>query len=109
MHRVDHCKKCGEERELAAFGLCFMCYRQQERASNRIVDRHNPGIRSEQYRLVSGYCQVLKALSMLGINKDDIVQIQAILAPYLQPVENLLRVDSDRCSMDDLGKAGGGQ
>lgn len=55
--RLGSCMNCGEEREMAAFGLCFKCYRREDRAKDRMfaaVDRRNPGIRREHKKLVPG-------------------------------------------------------
>ena len=51
--KIDGCLNCGEVREMAAHGLCFKCYRRNDRANDRQlagVDRHNPGIRREHKR-----------------------------------------------------------
>jgi hypothetical protein len=40
---------------------------------------------------------------MLGIDKDDIVSIEAILAPYLRTVETLLRVADSNCRSGEIG------
>jgi hypothetical protein len=35
MRTVSVCRECGEEREIAAAGLCFKCYRAQQRTKKR--------------------------------------------------------------------------
>jgi hypothetical protein len=33
--KIESCLNCGEEREIAAHGLCFRCYLRNERAEER--------------------------------------------------------------------------
>jgi len=87
---------CGEVREIAAHGLCFACYRREQREGSRSVDLHSPGIQGEHCRLFAGYCQILKALSVIGVSEPDVTRIKQILAPYLQLVEPLLNIAGDR-------------
>jgi hypothetical protein len=88
MRKVAACRECGEEREIAAFGLCFMCYRQVERAVKRqpeipVKDRHNPGLPKDGQRIVTAHAQVMAGLGKLGISKTDIRAVLDIIRPYL--------------------------
>jgi hypothetical protein len=54
MRKTAACINCGEPREVAAFGLCFKCYRRDKRDCNQISltpDRHNPGLRREHKKI----------------------------------------------------------
>ena len=64
--KTDVCINCGETREMAAHGLCFKCYRKEDRADDRQfagVDRHNRGIRREHKKLFRGFTSVMVGLS----------------------------------------------
>src|SRR5438477_145298 len=101
MRKTAQCMNCGEVREIAAHGLCFTCYRRSERRVDRSVDRHSPGIRRDDFRLVSSYCQILKALSSIGVGQADVEQVRRILAPYLEPIAPLLTIDAGAGDVED--------
>jgi len=88
------CQQCGEERELAAKGLCFKCYRAEARSALNLpqgfVDRHNPAIRKEHKKIIAGFAKVLTGLSDLGVNRTDVHTIRSILDPYLTPVTQFI-------------------
>jgi hypothetical protein len=94
--RIDRCLNCGEVRELAAHGLCFACYRRDARAQVRPelnVDRHSPGIRKEQKKLIKAFATLMGGLADLGVSKDDVLRVQAITAPYLITVLQYLQLE----------------
>lgn len=75
MRREDGCLNCGEVREIAAYGLCFRCYRRKDRAKDRqfaAVDHHNPGLRKEHQKLLRGFTSVMVGFSNLGVSKSDV-------------------------------------
>lgn len=91
----NRCMNCGEVREHAAHGLCFMCYRREERQSLKddgeaVIDRHAPGIRKEQKRILRGFASVMTGLADIGAGHDQILQIRAILNPFLASVSHYL-------------------
>lgn len=93
MRKTEACINCGEPREIAAHGLCFACYRRQERADDprfAAVDRHNPGIRREHKKLFRGFSSVMNGLADLGVQSADVLTIRRMLAPYLEPIEKFL-------------------
>jgi hypothetical protein len=93
MRREDGCINCGEVREIAAHGLCFTCYRRQERADDRgfaAVDLHNPGIHREQKKLFRGFTAVMAGLSDLGVQKEDVLTIRRMLDPYVARIAEFL-------------------
>jgi hypothetical protein len=94
--RVARCEECGETRAMATRTECFNCYRARNRASERQVDRHNPAIRREHRRLVSGWARLLGAMSELGISRPDALKIRDLAAPYVQPVREFLSAASER-------------
>jgi len=85
---------CGENRELAAHGLCFTCYRRTERTirceAEGIVDRHTPGIRREQKRLIKAYTTIMSALADIGVSSEDVSKVQELLGPYLSIVDRFV-------------------
>ena len=98
MRKKEGCVNCGELREIAAHGLCFKCYRQRERASDRplgSVDRHNPGIRREHKKLFRGFTSVMTGLSDLGVSKEHVLSIRTTIEPYLVPIARFLALPAD--------------
>lgn len=105
MRRTDGCMNCGETREIAAHGLCFRCYRKNERADDRQfagVDRHNPGIRREHKKMFRGFTSVMAGLSDLGVSKGDVLAIRRMLDPYVVSIAEFLALASDQ---DEVGGA----
>ena len=93
MRRLDGCLNCGEVREIAAHGLCFTCYRRNERAEDRqyaMVDPHNPGLRKEHKKMFRGFTSVMAGLSDLGVSKTDVLAIRRMLNPYVAPIAEFL-------------------
>jgi hypothetical protein len=91
--KLEGCLNCGEVREMAAHGLCFACYRREERAGDRRaagVDRHNPGVRREHKKILRGFTGVLAGLSDLGVSRNDVLEIRKILDPYVESVRYFL-------------------
>jgi hypothetical protein len=99
MRRNNGCTNCGEVREIAAHGLCFKCYRREERTADRpvdSVDRHNPGIRREHKKLFRGFTGVMVGLSDLGVAITDVLAIRRILEPYTSPIAKFLALAPER-------------
>ena len=99
MRKTDGCVNCGEVREIAAHGLCFACYRQKERATDRLlpgVDRHNPGIRREHKKLFRGFTSVMVGLSDLGVSRNDVLAIRKSIEPYLVPIAKFLSLGPEK-------------
>jgi hypothetical protein len=93
MRSTDACRNCGDVRELAAHGLCFACYRAQQRSAQRNerqVDRHNPAIRREHKKLFKAHSAVMGGLSDLGVGREDVMSIKRIIQPYLVPIQEFL-------------------
>ncbi len=95
------CAECGEEKPHAAHGRCFACFQRarRERDDEPIFDRHNPGIRRDQRRVLKGFNDVLHGLADIGASRTDILRVRAIMTPYLTSVESYL---SGADSSDDL-------
>lgn len=97
--KTDSCMNCGEVREIAAHGLCFACYRRQERADDRrfaAVDRHNPGLRKEHKKMLRGFMNVMGGLSDLAVQKNDVLTIRRMLDPYIAPIAEFLGPAAER-------------
>jgi hypothetical protein len=91
--KVEGCLNCGEVREIAAHGLCFKCYRREDRAKDReftSTDRHNPGLRKEHKKMFRGFASVMGGLSDLGVSRTDVLAIRRSLEPYLLPISSFL-------------------
>jgi hypothetical protein len=101
--RIDACLNCGETREMAAHGLCFKCYRREDRADDRkfaLTDPHNPGLRKEHKKMLRGFTNVMAGLSDLGVQKDDVLKIRRMLDPYVALITEFLRPASDRKELE---------
>lgn len=89
MRRMDGCVNCGEEREIAAHGLCFKCYRARERAQKASADPvwarlGNGSLLREQKRALTVITGILKAIADCpAVEESDRKKIQNILRPYL--------------------------
>jgi hypothetical protein len=96
--KVEGCLNCGEVREIAAHGLCFKCYRREDRARDREftgADRHNPGLRKEHKKMFRGFASVMGGLSDLGVSRTDVLAIRRSLEPYLLPMSSFLALAPD--------------
>jgi hypothetical protein len=70
--------------------LCYACYRREKRAQKRKPHMHAQGQQKEQIRLTKLYSQMMTAAISVGMDEDDIRQLQMLLQPYLQTVPRLL-------------------
>jgi len=98
MRKIKSCMNCGEEREIAAHGLCFTCYRQGTRKAEREDERFagsavNPGLTKDHKKLFRGFASLMAALTDLGVYKGDVIIIRALLTPYLEPIAQYLQQD----------------
>lgn len=79
---------------MAAHGLCYSCYRAEERkaeaAQRPPIDRHSPAIRREHKKLFKAIASVMGGLSDLGVGKQDVMAIKKIVEPYLAPIQEYL-------------------
>jgi hypothetical protein len=81
------CVNCDEIRDHAAHGLCFACYRAEQRAQERIPkDRHNMGVNKEKAKLFRGLAAIMGGLHLLSVSKPDCLWIRRIIEPYLGPI-----------------------
>ena len=90
------CEKCHvEKKAIAARGLCYKCYRQEERERERATpDRHNPGMHKEHKKLFKALASIMGGLADMGCVRDDIFDIKKILQPYLEPIAQYLNPDA---------------
>jgi predicted amidophosphoribosyltransferase len=90
-HRLIDCVACDRKRtSQGAFGLCYTCYRRETRAKTRKTHMQAQGQQKEQIRLTKLYSQMMTGAISLGMDEDDIRQLQMLLQPYLQMVPRLL-------------------
>jgi hypothetical protein len=68
----------------------YTCYRREKRAQQRKPHMHAQGQQKEQIRLTKLYSQMMTAAISVGMDEDDIRQLQMLLQPYLQLVPRLL-------------------
>ena len=90
--RLIECVSCSKEcTPEAAFGLCFTCYRREKRAQKPKTNMYAQGQQKEQVQVIKLYSQMITAATSLGMDEDDIRQLQMLLQPYLQAVPRLLK------------------
>lgn len=90
-HRLIDCVSCDRKRTpQGAFGLCYACYRREKRTQKPKPHMHAQGQQKEQIRLTKLYGQMMTAAISLGMDENDIRQLQMLLQPYLQIVPRLL-------------------
>ena len=91
-HRLIDCVACDRKRTpQGAFGLCYTCCRREKRAQKRKTHMHAPGQQKAQIRLIKLYSQMMTSAISVGMDDDDIRQLQMLLHPYLQIVPRLLK------------------
>ena len=69
--RIGICVNCQEEAVIAAHGLCYACYRKDERTNVGRVDRHSGAINKERQKLLRAFAQYMIAVGKLGFTDDD--------------------------------------
>ncbi len=90
--RIGVCVNCKDEAVIAAFGLCYRCYREDERANvARKVDRHSCAIRKDHNKLFTAHTEMMRAMRRSGVNREDVRRILAIMQPYWEPIAPFLR------------------
>src|SRR5258706_11266804 len=90
-HRLIDCVACDKKRTpQGAFGLCYTCYRREKRAQKPKTHMQGAGQQKEQIRLTKLYSQMMTSAIGVGMDDDDIRQLQMLLQPYLQFVPRLL-------------------
>jgi hypothetical protein len=93
--KFDNCLTCNEMKAIAARGLCYKCYRAEERSRERATpDRHNPGMRREHKKILKAFSSIMVGLADMGCVRDDIFDIRKILQPYLEPIEQYLNLNA---------------
>jgi hypothetical protein len=81
-HRLIDCVGCDRKRtSQGAFGLCYTCYRREKRAQKRKTHMHARGQRKEQIRLTKLYSQMMTRAISVGMDDDDIRQLQMSYSP----------------------------
>ena len=89
--RIGECINCGLEKPIAAFDLCYTCYRREGRQADRkFLDKHNPGVTRDQKRILSGYAKMLGGLGDMAVPRGTVLLICRMIKPWLVPVEQLL-------------------
>ncbi len=75
---------------IAAFGLCYACYRAEGRGAPR-VDKHSGAINKERQKLFAAYAQLMNVLAKLGASKTDTQVVIEVLRPYWGMIAEQLR------------------
>ena len=111
--KVEACINCQEEREIAAHGLCFKCYRAEEREADNpyaAADRHNRAQLKQLKKLRKCINTILNALDdgIDALDPNDVESMRGILQPYfvslaagLSPIRKS-RVNSEQNEQDDV-------
>jgi hypothetical protein len=86
--RIATCNNCSEEREIAAHGLCFKCYRASERAAENpwaAADRHNRAKVKAQRKLRTAITTILNAVDNVieVMDEEHVTAIRGVCGYYL--------------------------
>jgi hypothetical protein len=84
---IKPCEGCGEEREIAAHGLCFKCYRREEREQKELwvkPDRHATQLRKAQRTTRNAWMKIWNAL-------DEIVEANLVPESTCEQIREILR------------------
>lgn len=111
--RLIDCVACqGKLLPEAAYGLCYTCYRREKRSQKPKTHMHAQGRQKEQVRIIKLYGQMMTAATSLGMDEDDIRQLQMLLQPYLQVVPRLLKTadigflfENDSAELDSVNSS----
>ena len=101
MRMVASCSQCGEEREIAGGGLCFKCYRQQERADDPWgrPDRHATQIKKAQRKGRKCLMAIMAALEDLEdcalVPVETIAAIRKLIKPEVDRIGSALADEAD--------------
>lgn len=98
--KIADCRNCQREAEIAAHGLCYACYRRDERAADNpwaAANKHNKSALKEQRILRKTVNAILNAVDD-GIDhfyEKDVEAIRGIVKPYLSRLVDGLPGKSD--------------
>lgn len=111
--KVALCINCQEGREIAAHGLCFKCYRAEEREAENpyaAADRHNRAQLKHLKKLRKCITSILNSIDdgIDVLDPDDVDSMRGILQPYfvslaagLAPAREKA-VNSEQKELDDV-------
>jgi hypothetical protein len=108
--KVVTCMNCGEERQIAAHGLCFRCYRQKERQQKaELLDspvKHNRQLQLAQETLIKAIAKILGGLNDAKqlLSEDDATLIRKTVQPYLQRIVDGLAPQSIVNNEPEIGE-----
>jgi len=86
---IKPCKGCGEEREMAAHGLCVKCYRREKREQEELwakPDRHATQLRKAQRTTRNASMKIWNAL-------DEIVDANLVPESRCEQIREILRAE----------------
>lgn len=123
--RIATCINCGDEREIAAHGLCFKCYRASERAAENpwaAADRHNRAKVKAQRKLRTAITTILNAVDGVieFMDEEHVETIRGVCGHYFlglasglppAPAKTVGDVNSERndavnCSLPKVADSG---
>ncbi len=87
--KVRPCINCGDTREIAAHGLCFACYRREERVKRS--DPHAAAGNNKRKQQFRAFNNVMAGLCELGVGKAEMMQIRNLIDPYLNDISDYLQ------------------
>ena len=73
--KIDSCRFCKTEGEIAAQGLCFRCYRRLERAI-KPKSGADAAVQHDDRRLLRLYAATINNLAELGVPREGILEIK---------------------------------
>jgi hypothetical protein len=95
---VIECESCHRRAALAGDGLCYRCYRREERAAGREEDLRDPNSvesRRRRKHLLGAFQALMGGLLQLGIEDTLLMDIREQLRPYFAEIGPLVGYAAD--------------
>jgi ribosomal protein S14 len=87
---IDICASCGDEKEIAAFGMCYTCYRRAARAAEEQKEEWNPGLKTQR-RMQRAYSALERALVVeCGLSHETADRLIRMVAIQVRPLADYL-------------------
>lgn len=84
-HRTGRCAECGQDALIAARGLCYKCYRAQQRLEHnpfRSADASNPAQQKRNKKCRAAINKLLDAVDLAILSPEDNEALKGLAAKY---------------------------
>jgi hypothetical protein len=90
--KIESCNKCSEEKEIAAHGLCFACYRAEVRSRKTV---QSPDQRKEKIRLMKLQATMRTSAVAMGFDGQELKQLDMLCAPHLDTLTDFVNSEPE--------------